>query len=396
MIRGRIGPFLRTTAKWLVLLAVVLFVVARVKFARVPVLAHEVKAGPVVSEVMGTGTLEARVKTVISPRIQGILSEVLVDQNDSVQAGQLLARLDDDELELQVDVAESALASARASAQRVRADEARAEAVVHQAQLEHQRIAGLLTNRISSQADFDKAIELLNVASADLRRSQAAIVEADSQVLTAEKQLAYQTELLTYTRIVSPYDGLVVRRDRDPGGVIVPGGSLMQVISTNEIWVSAWVDETAMTGLAPGQPARVVFRSEDARSYPGEVARLGLEADRETREFVVDVRVNRLPKIWAVGQRAEVFIETGRKSGVLTVPPQFLQWRNNRPGVFVSERGAAVWREVSPGLRGQASIEIAQGLSEGEQVLVARDAKTQLRPGQRVRASGPTQSQGTP
>ncbi len=396
MRRGRTGTILRATAKWLVLLAVVVFVVVRVKFARVPVLAHEVKAGPIVAEVMGTGTLEARVKTVISPRIQGILSEVLVDQNDPVEAGQLLARLEDEELKLQVDVAESALAAARASAQRVRADEARAEAVVHQAQLEHERIAGLLTNRISSQADFDKAIELLNVANADLRRSQAAIVEADSQVQTAERQLAHQRELLTYTRIVSPYNGLVVRRDRDPGGVIVPGGSLMQVISTNEIWVSAWVDETAMAGLAPGQPARVVFRSEPAQSYPGEVARLGLEADRETREFVVDVRVNRLPRVWAVGQRAEVFIESGRKSGVLTVPPQFLQWRNNRPGVFVNERGVAVWRDVAPGLRGQAQIEIAHGLSEGEQVVAPRDVKVQLRPGQRIRASGPTQPKAAP
>ncbi len=396
MRRGRTGIIIRTTAKWLVLLAVVVFVVVRVKFARVPVLAHEVKAGPIVAEVMGTGTLEARVKTVISPRIQGILSEVLVDQSDPVEAGQLLARLEDEELKLQVDVAESALAAARASAQRVRADEARAEAVVHQAQLEHERIAGLLTNRISSQADFDKAIELLNVANADLRRSQAAIVEADSQVQTAERQLAHQRELLTYTRIVSPYNGLVVRRDRDPGGVIVPGGSLMQVISTNEIWVSAWVDETAMAGLAPGQPARVVFRSEPAQSYPGEVARLGLEADRETREFVVDVRVNQLPRVWAVGQRAEVFIESGRKSGVLTVPPQFLQWRNNRPGVFVNERGAAVWRDVAAGLRGQARIEIAHGLSEGEQVVAPRDVKVQLRPGQRIRASGATQPKAAP
>ncbi|HNU99071.1 MAG: efflux RND transporter periplasmic adaptor subunit [Verrucomicrobia bacterium] len=396
MGRGRIGLFLRAIAKWLVPLAVIVFIVVRVKFARVPVLAHEVKAGPIVAEVMGTGTLEARVKTVISPRIQGILSEVLVDQNDPVEAGQLLALLEDQELKLQVDVAESALAAARASAQRVRADEARAQAVVHQAQLEHQRIAGLLTNRISSQADFDKAIELLNVASADLRRSQAAIVEADSQVQTAEKQLAHQRELLTYTRIVSPYNGLIVRRDRDPGGVIVPGGSLMQVISTNEIWVSAWVDETAMAGLAPGQPARVVFRSEPARSYPGEVARLGLEADRETREFVVDVRVNRLPQVWAVGQRAEVFIETGRKSGVLTVPPQFVQWRNNRPGVFVNERDVAVWRDVTTGLRGQADIEIAQGLSEGEQVVAPRDFQTQLRPGQRIRAGGSIQLKAAP
>ncbi len=62
----------------------------------------------------------------------------------------------------------------------------------------------------------------MGVAQADLNRAHAATAEAESQVLTAEKNLAYQKERLDYTRIVSPYDGLIVRRDRDPGGVVVP------------------------------------------------------------------------------------------------------------------------------------------------------------------------------
>ena len=132
--------------------------------------------------------------------------------------------------------------------------------------------------------------------------------------------MLYQKEHLAFTEMRSPYDGLVTRRDRDPGGVVVPGASILQLVATNEIWVSAWVDETAMAGLKPGQPARVVFRSEPGKSYAGEVARLGREADRETREFVVDVRVKELPENWTMGQRAEVFIETGRKSDVVVMP----------------------------------------------------------------------------
>jgi HlyD family secretion protein len=324
---------------------------------------------------MGTGTLEARVKTTISPRIQERLAEVLVDQNDLVQAGQLLARLDDGELNRQVEVATASLAAARAGLERVKTDEARAEAVVKQAWLSHQRSSDLLTNQVSSKADFDKTAEQLKVAEADLRRSQAAIAEAESQVITAEKNLAYHQERLGFARITSPYDGLIVRRDRDPGGVVVPGSSILQLIATNEIWISAWVDETAMSGLATGQVARVVFRSAPGKSYTGVLARLGRETDRETREFLVDVTVRELPGNWTVGQRAEVFIETGRKSDALVIPQRLVQWREGKPGVFVSERGLAAWRAITLGLRGQNTVEVTQGLTAGELVLAPREPR---------------------
>jgi HlyD family secretion protein len=186
---------------------------------------------------------------------------------------------------------------------------------------------------------------------------------------------------------VSPYDGLIVRRDRDPGGVVVPGSSILLLISTNEVWVSAWVDETAGARLAAGQPARVVFRSEPAKSYPGEVARLGRETDRETREFLVDVRVKQLPKNWTVGQRAEVYVETGRKESTLALPLRFVSWRGGKPGAFVIEQGKAKWREVKLGLRGLETAEVAEGLATGQVVCKPREANQPLTEGQRVSAA---------
>lgn len=371
--------------KWLGLAAGVAFLAYRMKFAPVPVLACESRLGPITAEILGTGTLEARVKTTLSPRIQERLAEVLVDQGDAVRAGQLLARLDDGDLKRQVDVAEAAAAGARAALERVRTDEARALAVLKQTQLDHKRLGDLLSQDVSSQAEFDKAQEQLHVAGADVNRSRAAIAEAESQVVTAEKSLAYQRERLTYTQILSPYDGLIVRRDRDPGGVVVPGGSLLQLISTNELWISAWVDETAMTQLAPGQPARVVFRSDPTKSYPGTIARLGQEADRETREFLVDVRVKELPTPWAVGQRAEVFIAANQKQEALLVQLPFVQWREGRSGVMVNSRGRTQWRPVLLGLRGRDDVEILEGLAPGEQVVRALSSRQELTSGQRIR-----------
>lgn len=262
-------------------------------------------------EVMGTGTLEARVKTSISARIQERLVEVLVDQGDQVKKGQVLAKLDDAELRQQVAIAEATLAAAKQTAMRVEADLSRSEAVLAQARLDEKRLKGLLASSAVSQTDADKAAEALKVAEADLKRSNAAIAEAQGQVLVAEKTLLHRKEQLAFTQITAPYDGLIIRRDREPGDMLVPGASLMELISLDELWIRAWVDETEMAKLAPGQKARVIFRSEPEKSYPGIVSRLGREMDRETREFLVDVRVEQLPANWATGQRAEVYIQTG-------------------------------------------------------------------------------------
>ena len=261
------------------------------------------------AEIMGTGTLEARVRSTVSARIQERLMEVLADQGDTVKAGQLLAKLDDAEVTQQVAIAEASLNAAKKTATRVTADLERSEAVLKQARLDEQRLATLVKSSAVSQTEADKAGEALKVAEADLKRANAAIGEAESQVLVAEKTLLYRKEQLAFTRIIAPYDGLIIRRDREPGEMLVPGGALMEIISLKELWISAWVDESFMAQVAPGQKARIVFRSEPGRDYPGEVSRLGRESDRETREFLINVRVTELPKNWAIGQRAEVYLQ---------------------------------------------------------------------------------------
>ena len=376
---------IRRLLTWLIVAAVAGFAVYKLKFAPVLVVTHTVARGEIVAEVMGTGTLEARVKTTVSARIQERLLEVRVDQGDTVKAGQLLARLDDAETKQQVAIAAATLAAAKQTAERVRADLARSEAVLTQAQLDHKRMTELTSTRAVSQADADKAAEALRVAEADLTRSNAAIAEAEGQIVVAEKNLLFRKDQLAFTEIHAPYDGLVIRRDRDPGEMLVPGASLMQMISLDELWISAWVDETAMPGLAVEQPARIVFRSEPGHGYPGKVSRLGRETDRETREFLVDVHAAELPKNWTIGQRAEVFIETGRQADAILLPSAFVVWKDGHAGVMVNAGGKARWREVTPGLRGKDHLAVIKGLNAGEQVVRAPDGrKTPLAEGQRI------------
>ena len=166
--------------------------------------------------------------------------------------------------------------------------------------------------------------------------------------------------------------------------MVVPGSSILTLISTDELWISAWIDETEMARLHPEQSARIVFRSEPDKNYPGKVIRLGREADRETREFVVDVRVLELPTNWAVGQRAEAYIQTAQKHDVLLLPTRLIAEQDHDVGVFVNVDGTASRRPVSVGLRSRDAVEVLEGLAEGDSVITPKNPSIGLTDGRRV------------
>ena len=371
--------------RWLVLAIIVGGFVYQMRFAPVTVQGISPTRQTIRSEVMGTGTLEARVSTTISPKIAGRIGEVLVDQGDNVQQGQLLVRLDDEELQQLVEIAGANVEAANAALQRLMADKNRAIAVFEQSKRNHDRVQSLKEKNATTQEDVDRAVESLAVATADTTRAEAAITEGQKGLLAAEKTLEYHRARLADTIIKAPFGGLVVGRQREAGDIAVPGSAILTLISTDVLWIRAWVDETEMSKLTVDQPARIVFRSQPERDFAGKVVRLAKQADRETREFVVDVQVSELPENWAVGQRAEVFIETDRQDEVLTLPLMTLNRRDEHDGVFVAEEGTARWRAVTLGVRGREDVEVREGLSESEMVLLVPTGQPMLTDGRRVR-----------
>ena len=354
--------------------------------APIMVTTHTLTTGTVDAEVMGTGTLEARTAAIIGPKIGGLIAGIDADQGDRVKADALLFHLEDSDFKQQVGIAEAEVATASATLNRLRASQQRAEAVLAQAKTNHKRIAELSTVDVGTLQELDRALEALSIAEAELSSAAAAIIEGQKRLDAAERSLNYQRARLDDTTIEAPFDGLVVRRDRDPGDVITAGASVFEVVSTDEMWITAWVDETELAFLQDGQPARVVFRSEPDVEYPGVVARVGREADRETREIVVDVRVEKLPAHWAVGQRAEVYIRVDRRDDVAALPAGLVLVRGDKTGVMVNAGGRARWREIAVGLRGREVVEVTHGLSPGDVVVGAADPSAgQLREGRRIK-----------
>ena len=354
------------------------------RFAPIPVETHNVERGVIVAEVMGTGTLEARVEATISPKISGRIAEVQVDQGERVSAGDVLVRLDDEELQQQVAIAQANVEAARAAIERLKIDKTRATVVFEQAEKSHARTQALIQQNAASSDALDKASEGLAVSVADVSRAEAGITEGQTELVSAEKTLQYHEARLQDTKIHAPFDGLIVKRNREPGDVVVPGSAMLTLISTDDLWIRAWVDETEMARLKPNQPARVIFRSESTGSYSGTVARLGREADRETREFIVDVRVLELPSNWAVGQRAEAFIETERRENTVVLPAKLIVNREDAYGVFVDDDGHAAWRDIQLGVRNRDAVEVLEGLVETDVVITPKESSFTLSQGRRV------------
>ena len=383
-VRSTARKYLWRLLKAIVVISLIAGVIYWIRFAPVQVVSHTVEHGTIVAEVMGTGTLEARVEATISPKIAGRVTELFFDQGDRVSAGDQLVRLNDEELKQQVAIAEANVEAAKAAIARLNTDKKRSAAVYDQAKKSHDRTQALVSQNAVSREEADNATEALAIAESGVSRAEAAIAEGQRELVAAEKTLEYHRARLKDTEIYAPFDGLIVNRRREPGDVVVPGSSILTLISTEELWISAWVDETEMARLETDQTARAIFRSQPDKSFPGAVARLGREADRETREFIVDVRVLELPRNWAVGQRAEVFIKTDEVRDVLVIPAKLVIKKENEDGVFISKDGRTSWRAITLGLRGRDSLEVRDGLAAGDVVVLPVNQNVALRAGQQV------------
>lgn len=218
----------------------------------------------------------------VSSRVAGVVTKVLVDDNQLVKAGDVIAELDPadhavrvEQIEAQIASVEQQLKQSAAQSQQVRAQASAAGAQVKQSEAQLLRARqdaerfGQLYNdtmKAVSKAEVDASSAARAAAVADLaaRRDNAAAAqaqigaaEAGSEVLKAQvkvlqAQLKDARQQLAYNRIVAPVDGRVGRRSVEVGARVQPGQAMLAVVEDN-VWVVANFKETQLAGLAPGQ-----------------------------------------------------------------------------------------------------------------------------------------------
>ena len=230
----------------------------------------------------------------LSPRINGTVIRVNVEDNDRVKAGELLVEIDPRDYEVAVAQAKAGLELAIAQVASAKQDYAAALANVleddadnYRAQRDEHRFAVLLDKEVVGQSEYDQysATARVDAAKLDSGRQAAGsalktIAAREADVDAARAALDQALLNLSYTKIYAPANGIVGRRTVELGSRIEPGQSLMFVTETDEIWVTADFKETQLARMHRGEKVSIHVDTF-GRNYRGYVRNLpGASGDR--------------------------------------------------------------------------------------------------------------------
>ncbi len=341
----------------------------------------EVKRGSFTETILVTGSIVAREEVLVSPQIDGYrIIELLAEEGDRVKAGQVLARLDRNALEAQLAQLNAQLARSDAAISQARSLIVQNEASQKQADAAFARARDLVKTGASTQSIFDEREAAARTAAASVTSAKDGLILAQAEKTQIEAQIREAKVRLGYTDILTPSAGLITRRTARLGAMAsLASDPMFRIVTKGEVELDAEIPEAYLPKLQLGRTAIINVAGVDERR--GTIRLISSEVDKATRLGKVRIFIGDDPAL-RVGAFARGIIETSSSDG-LGVPPSAVLYTPDGAAVQLVQDGKIMTRRVKLGLRTADSVEVREGLTEG-QFVVARSG-TLLREGDRVR-----------
>lgn len=355
----------------------------------------------IVQSVVATGRLNAPARMDIGAEVTATVLQVHVREGDRVQAGALLLRLADAEARAALQQAKASLIEARGRATQqatVAAPVARqtvvqAEAAFTSAERDYLRAQDLVAQGFFSQQKLDDARRLLDTAQSALQSArvqaqanQPSGVEralAASRVDQAVAAVGIAQARLARLSITSPVDAIVLTRSVEPGSMAQPGRVLLSLAAQGGTRIDANVDEKNLRLLSPGMSARAVADAYPGQPFDAQLSYIAPAIDPQRGTVEVRLAVPNPPPFLRPDMTVSVELVGGLKKDALVLPSGAVRDADREaPWVLALQDGRAVRVPVKLGLRGIGSVEILDGLKEGNAVIPQTEKAI---PGDRVR-----------
>ena len=357
----------------------------------------------IVQSVVATGRLNAPARMDIGAEVTATVLEVRVREGDRVKAGDLLLRLSDAEARSALQQARASLGEARGRALQQSSVAApvssqavvQAEAAFTAAEREHQRARDLVAQGFFSQQKLDDARRALDTARAALQSArvqaqanQPSGIErtlAASRIDQALAAVGVAEARLARLRIASPVDALVLTRSVESGSMAQPGRVLLSLAAQGGTRIDANVDEKNLRLLTPGMPAKAVADAYPGQSFDAQLNYIAPAIDPQRGTVEVRLAVPNPPPFLRPDMTVSVELVGGLKKDALVLPSGAVRDADREaPWVLALQGGVAVRVPVKLGLRGIGSVEILDGLKEGDAVIPPTEkaiAGDRVRPG---------------
>jgi HlyD family secretion protein len=387
----------------------------------VPVEVEPVRRGHVEATVtaVSSGTVEAKVDSIISSEFMGSVMKINFDEGDTVDEGALVVELDARELDAQVKVAEANLAAGRARLEQAKVaaeiqdtiagtDLAQAEAQLRNAEEEFDRAESLLEQGVVAKSFHDRA-ELARDVARELfaaakknelqkRIRREEIKSAEANVEQLKSSLEYTNAQLAKARVTAPFRGVIAEMLVDIGESMASGsagagaGALMmrtplfRLVNMDAMTVRAPIDEVDSDAVTLGMEARVTLEPFPDTELLGEVTYIAPVVKttlEQNRTVDIKVELKEGLSMCRPGMSADVTVLLSSKNNILYVPSDAVMSRPDGDFVRAIADGLVVDRKVELGLTNWDTSEVLAGLDEGEPVIVSLDIRG-LKEGVRV------------
>lgn len=346
-----------------------------------------VESGSLSPAIFGIGTVEARRSYLIGPTAAGRVKAVHADVGETVKAGQLLAEIDPVDLDERLRATEAAYARAASAVTAAEAQRKDALARRQLAELNARRYRDLSGKNFVSASAVEGKQQELDSAQAALEASEANLQGARQEQLRLKADQEGIRQQRGNLRLLAPRDGLVISRDAEPGSTVIAGQAVLRLLEPDSLWVKARLDQGRSRGLAVGQAADIVLRSNALTHLPGKVARIEPVSDSITEERIAQIAFERIPEGLSVGEMTEVTVKTGAIQSGLLLPNAAIKQMPQGSGVWKLKDGKP---SLTPVKLGSASldgnVQILDGLAAGDEVVI--HSERDLSEGARIEVVG--------
>lgn len=324
--------------------------------------------------VFATGSLKADDEYLVAAQADGYLKTLNFEEGDVINAGKVLALIDNKQSLVNVNQSGKLLAIAKANAtenapliQQIRININLAKEKLKQDELQAERLRKLLETNSIAKVEYENATLAVLNTKANIKALEEQIanlqVNANQQVIIQQQQNEVSNAVADYNQIIAYVGGKIYKKRKQLGDYVKKGDVIAVVGNPNKIYANLSIDESNMSKIKLGQSVVIQLNTNAQKTYKAQLAEILPAFDEATQSFYVKAFFSENLDFTITGTQLQANILIGEKKNVLVIPRSYLGFGNK---VLIEKKKSV---SVKTGIISTDWVEITGGLTENQSIL---------------------------